>query len=347
MSKGLKKAAGVIDLEGKSSKAHLVMDEVKKVIIGKDGCVEKVMAAILAKGNVLLEDVPGVGKTEMALAFSRAMGLLCSRVQFTPDVMPADITGFSMYRKEEERFVYHPGAAMCNLLLADEINRTSPKTQSALLEVMEEGSVTVDGVTRQVPKPFIVLATQNPVGSYGTQRLPEAQMDRFLICISMGYPEPEDELRMLKSRQGEKPLDSVSPVISKEELLAMQQEVEDIYIRDNVYRYMVLLSGATREHELLDLGMSPRGTLALGKMARAYAYLAGRTYVIPGDVKSAFADVGIHRIRLNQKARIDGQDAEAVLEDVLRQVKEPRMGERGEKASGRLERGFSRAAGQW
>lgn len=323
------------------------MDEVKKVIIGKDGCVEKVMAAILAKGNVLLEDVPGVGKTEMALAFSRAMGLLCNRVQFTPDVMPADITGFSMYRKGEERFVYHPGAAMCNLLLADEINRTSPKTQSALLEVMEEGSVTVDGVTRQVPKPFIVLATQNPVGSYGTQRLPEAQMDRFLICISMGYPEPEDELRMLKSRQGGRPLDSVKPVITGEELLAMQQEAEAVYIRDNVYRYMVLLSGATREHELLDLGMSPRGTLALGKMARAYAYLAGRTYVTPGDVKSAFADVGIHRIRLNQKARIDGQNGEAVLEDVLRQVKEPRMGERGEKASGRAERGLSRAAGQW
>lgn len=331
-------------MEGMRSKAHLVMDEVKNVIIGKDGCVETVMAAILAKGNVLLEDVPGVGKTEMALAFSRAMGLLCNRVQFTPDVMPSDITGFSMYRKEEERFVYHPGAAMCNLLLADEINRTSPKTQSALLEVMEEGSVTVDGVTRQVPKPFIVLATQNPVGSYGTQRLPEAQMDRFLICISMGYPEPEDELRMLKSRQGGRPLDHVKPVVTGEELLAMQQEVEGVYIRDNVYRYMVLLSGLTREHELLELGLSPRGTLALGKMARAYAYLAGRTYVIPEDVKSAFTDVGIHRIRLNQKARIDGQDAQSVLEDILRRVKEPR---RGEKAPGRADRGFSRAAGQW
>ena len=330
-----------------AEKAGMIIQEVKRAVIGKDDCIYKVMMAMLAGGHILLEDIPGVGKTTMALAFSKACALQQNRVQFTPDVMPSDLTGFSVYRRDEEKFVYQPGSVFCNLLLADEINRTSPKTQSALLEVMEEGSVTVDGVTRQVPKPFIVLATQNPVGSYGTQRLPEAQMDRFLICISMGYPEPEDELRMLKSRQGGRPLDSVKPVITGEELLTMQQEAEAVYIRDNVYRYMVLLSGATREHELLDLGMSPRGTLALGKMARAYAYLAGRTYVIPGDVKSAFADVSIHRIRLNQKARIDGLDAEAVLGDVLRQVKEPRTGERGEKASGRAERGLSRAAGQW
>lgn len=178
------------------------MDEVKKVIVGKDACIEKVMAAILARGNVLLEDVPGVGKTEMAIAFSKSMGLKSNRIQFTPDVMPSDITGFSMYQKETGSFVYHEGVVMCNLLLADEINRTSPKTQSALLEVMEEGSVTVDGVTRQVPRPFIVLATQNPVGSYGTQRLPEAQMDRFLICISMGYPDLEDEITLLNISLG-------------------------------------------------------------------------------------------------------------------------------------------------
>lgn len=308
--------------------AHLVMDEVRKVIVGKDDCIEKVMAAILARGNVLLEDVPGVGKTEMAIAFSRACGLKSNRVQFTPDVMPADLTGFSLYQKEEGRFVYRPGAVMCNLLLADEINRTSPKTQSALLEVMEEGNVTVDGVTRQVPRPFIVLATQNPVGSFGTQRLPEAQMDRFLICISMGYPGLEDEIAMLKSRHRGRPVDRVTPVINGEKLLRMQEETEEIFIHDVLYKYMTLLSTATREHELLELGMSPRGTLALGKMARAYAYIGGRNYCTPKDIKKAFTDVGIHRIRLNQKAKISGKRAEDILEEVMSRVKEPRLGEK-------------------
>ena len=315
-------------MEEKSKKARLVMNEVKKVIVGKDDCIEKVMAAILARGNVLLEDVPGVGKTEMAIAFSRAFGLKANRIQFTPDVMPSDITGFSMYKKETGTFVYYPGAVMCNLLLADEINRTSPKTQSALLEVMEEGSVTVDGVTRQVPKPFIVLATQNPVGSYGTQRLPEAQMDRFLICITMGYPDMEDEIAMLKQRHRERPLDSVAAVADGEELLQMQRETEEIYIHDRVYRYLAALSDATRKHRLLELGISPRGTLALGKMARAYAFLRDRDYVIPGDVKRALADVGIHRVRLNQKARLDGRTAGDILEEILGQVPEPKPGEK-------------------
>lgn len=304
-------------------KAHGVMEEVGKVIVGKKDCIEKVMAAILAGGNVLLEDVPGVGKTEMAIAFSKAMGLCSNRVQFTPDVMPSDITGFSMYQKETDSFVYRPGAVMCNLLLADEINRTSPKTQSALLEVMEEGSVTVDGITRQVPRPFIVLATQNPVGSFGTQRLPEAQMDRFLICISMGYPNPEDEVMMLKSRHSDSPLEHIKPVVSGEELLFMQEEAAKVFIHDRIYQYMVDLSTQTREHGLLELGLSPRGTLALGKMARAYAYLQKRDYVVPKDVKRAFYDVGIHRIRLNQKARINGKKAEDILGEILAHVKEP------------------------
>lgn len=312
----------------RNAKAHLVMDEVKKVIVGKDDCIEKVMAAVLAGGNVLLEDVPGVGKTEMAIAFSRAFGLKSNRIQFTPDVMPADITGFSMYQKETGKFVYYPGAVMCNLLLADEINRTSPKTQSALLEVMEEGSVTVDGVTRQVPKPFIVLATQNPVGSYGTQRLPEAQMDRFLICITMGYPSAEDEVALLKRRHGEKPLDSVIPVADGEELRQMQKDSEEIYIHDRIYRYMVALADATRGHKLLELGISPRGTLALGKMARAYAFLKDREYVVPGDVKKALADVGVHRIRLNQGARQNGRTAADILEEILEQVPGPKPGEK-------------------
>lgn len=309
-------------------KAHLVMDEVKKVIIGKDECVEKVMGAVLAKGHVLLEDVPGVGKTEMALSFSRAMGIQANRVQFTPDVMPSDITGFSMYHKETESFAYHPGAAMCNLLLADEINRTSPKTQSALLEVMEEGNVTVDGVTREVPKPFIVIATQNPIGFFGTQRLPEAQMDRFLICISIGYPAVEDEIVMLKSRHNEEPLDRVKAVINGGELLEMQGVAENIFVHDNVYRYIVELASQTRAHGLLELGISPRGALAVGRMARAYAFLRGRDFVSPRDVKSAFFDVGVHRIRLSQKARVDGRDAAGVLKEVLDRVREPAAGEK-------------------
>lgn len=309
-----------------NNRAHQVMGEVKRVIVGKDECIRKVMAAILAKGHVLLEDVPGVGKTEMAIAFSRAMGLQSNRVQFTPDVMPSDITGFSMYQKETGNFVYRPGAVMCNLLLADEINRTSPKTQSALLEVMEEGNVTVDGVTRGVPRPFIVLATQNPVGSFGTQRLPEAQMDRFLICISLGYPEPEDEVRMLKSRHSHKPLEQITPVIHGEELLHMQEEAERIFIHDVVYKYMVKLAAATREHEMTELGFSPRGTLALGKMSRAYAWLDNREYVVPEDVKKSFYDVGIHRIRLNQKARLNGKKAVDILDEVIGSVREPQPG---------------------
>lgn len=313
-------------MESRSALAHLVMDEVKKVIIGKDDCIEKVTAAVLAGGNVLLEDVPGVGKTAMALAFSRAFGLQSNRVQFTPDVMPADITGFSMYRKETGKFAYYPGAVMCNLLLADEINRTSPKTQSALLEVMEEGSVTVDGVTRPVPRPFIVMATQNPVGSYGTQRLPEAQMDRFLICISMGYPDAEDEMEMLKSRHDRDPLDSVMPVAGAEQLMQMQRDVATVYIHDVIYRYMVALADATRRHGLLELGLSPRGTLALGRMARAYAFLRDREYVIPEDVKRALPDIGVHRIRLNQKARLGGRSAQDILEEIRDRVAEPRPG---------------------
>lgn len=315
-------------MEEKSRQAHLVMDEVRKVIVGKDDCIERVTAAILARGNVLLEDVPGVGKTEMAMAFSKAFGLMSNRIQFTPDVMPSDITGFSMYRKETGRFEYHPGAVMCNLLLADEINRTSPKTQSALLEVMEEGNVTVDGVTRQVPKPFIVLATQNPVGSYGTQRLPEPQMDRFLICLTMGYPAVEDEVALLKRRHTDRPLDSVIPVADGNDLQRMQKEAEEVYIHDSIYRYMVMLADATRKHALLELGFSPRGTLALGRMARAYAYLNDREYVVPGDVRRAFGDVGIHRIRLNQKARLNGKTATDILEEIRGQIREPRSGEK-------------------
>lgn len=309
-------------------KAHMIIEEVKKVISGKDACIHKLMAAILAGGHVLLEDVPGVGKTEMALAFSKAMGLSANRVQFTPDVMPSDITGFSMYQKETGNFVYYPGAVMCNLLLADEINRTSPKTQSALLEVMEEGTVTVDGVTREVPSPFIVIATQNPVGSYGTQRLPEAQVDRFLICTSMGYPGMEDEIAMLKARYRVRPLGLVEPVADCQELLDMQEQTAEVYIHDSIYQYLVMIADATRKNSMVELGLSPRGTLSLGRLAQAYAFLEGRDYVMPRDVKQAVPDICLHRLRLGAKARSSRLTPEDIIREVMTQVPSPKLAKR-------------------
>ena len=300
-----------------------VIDEVKKAVIGKDACVERVMMAILAGGHILIEDIPGVGKTTMALAFSRACAMSQNRVQFTPDVLPADITGFSIYRKDTGRFEYQPGAVMCNLFLADEINRTSPKTQSALLEVMEEGNVTVDGVTRQVPRPFFVMATQNPIGSSGTQMLPESQLDRFMICISMGYPDIRNEIAILKDRSQGNPVERIRPVIQVSDLLAMQEEVERIYIHDVLYNYIAELIALTRRHPMLELGVSPRGTIALTRMLKASAYLAGRNYVIPADVEKVFLTVNAHRVRLNSKARANHVTAEGVLEEILESIPKP------------------------
>lgn len=303
--------------------AEAVIDEVKKVVIGKEACIVKVMAAIIAGGHILLEDIPGVGKTTMALAFSRAMELKQNRVQFTPDVLPADIVGFSMYDKAKGRFVYQPGAVMCNLFLADEINRTSPKTQSALLEVMEEGSVTVDGVTKPVPDPFIVLATQNPVGSAGTQMLPESQVDRFMICLTMGYPDAEDEIAILKGKALGDPLSSVQAVMSSKSLLEMRRESEQIYVHQAIYNYMVRLVNMTRKNEMIELGISPRGTIALASMAKSYAWLRGRKFVYPDDVADVFYDVAIHRIRLNARARINHVTPAGIIDQILKETERP------------------------
>lgn len=308
---------------GYVEKAKGVMEEVKKVIVGKDECIEKIMTGILAQGHILIEDIPGVGKTTFALAFAKAMNLKQNRVQFTPDVLPTDITGFTVYNKGSETFSYQPGAAMCNLLLADEINRTSPKTQSALLEVMEEGNVTVDGVTREVPTPFIVIATENPIGSTGTQMLPESQLDRFIICLSMGYPDMKDEINIIKDRRENNPLDHVTPAIQKEDLLAMQKEVSGIYVHDEVYKYIVRLVTATRKNEMLDLGISPRGTLALSKMAQARAYLQKRDYVIPEDVVTVFPDVAVHRVRRSAKAKLNHRSEFDVLSQILNETAKP------------------------
>lgn len=307
---------------GMNDTVYQVVCEVKKAVTGKDDCIKKAFAAILAGGHILIEDVPGVGKTTLVMAFSKALSLETHRMQFTPDVMPADILGFNMYQKETGQFVYYPGAIMCNLFLADEINRTSPKTQSALLEVMEEGKVTVDGESRKVPEPFVVMATQNPKGSAGTQLLPESQLDRFMICMSMGYPDVADEVEILKGKSGATERE-VRPVMDREQLLAIMEQVDEVQVSDALYSYVASLSKNTREHAYIDLGLSPRGSIAAVRMAKAWAYLEGRDYVLPEDVVSIFLDIAKHRIVLNTKARVARVTEAAVLEEVLAQTKQP------------------------
>ena len=310
-----------IGMEYETAKA--VMEEVARVVTGKDDCIKKAFAAILAGGHILIEDVPGVGKTTLAVAFSRVMGLENHRVQFTPDVLPADILGFNMYRKETGDFVYYPGTIMCNLFLADEINRTSPKTQSALLEVMEEGKVTVDGVSREVPKPFIVMATQNPKGSAGTQLLPESQLDRFMICMSMGYPDVKSEIAIARGRSNSANMVELQPVIGAQELEALCGMVEEVYMSDSIYTYIVSLVGKTRENSYIELGVSPRGTIACVRMAKAWAFLQGRNYVMPEDVADIFLDIAKHRIVLNTKARVTHMTEEAILSEIVSVTKQP------------------------
>lgn len=306
-------------------RARAVVDEVKKVIVGKDDIIISVLIAILSKGHILLEDNPGVGKTTLALAFSKALSLDYKRVQFTPDVLPSDITGFSIFNKEKGTFEYSEGAALCNLLLADEINRTSSKTQSALLEVMEEGKITVEGVTREIPKPFFVIATQNPIGSVGTQMLPESQLDRFLEKLSMGYPSIESEMDMLKARQNEDPLDKVSPVISKAELIEAQKVTENIFVADSILEYITKLADATRKSPLIKLGLSPRGSLALCRAAKATALLTGRNYVTPDDVKYIFNNVAAHRVILSTSAKANGSQPADVLAQIVSTIPVPRV----------------------
>ena len=308
-----------------TEKVEQIIKEVKKVIIGKDPIIEKVLVSILAKGHILIEDIPGVGKTTLALAFSKAMELECKRLQCTPDVLPTDITGFSMYNKELGVFEYKSGAAMCNLLLADEVNRTSSKTQSALLEVMEEGKVTVDGVTREVPKPFIVMATQNPIGSVGTQMLPESQLDRFMIKLTMGYPDIQSEIDILKGKQNKVPLEEVNEVVTRKDIIIMQGIVENVFIDDKIYQYIAELVLETRKNELIQLGVSPRGTIAITQMSKANAFVNGRDYVTPEDIQAVFTDVVSHRILLNPKARVNNITVEKLLDDIQRKIKCPEV----------------------
>lgn len=300
-----------------------VKTEIKKAVKGKDQVIEKVLAAMLAGGHILLEDIPGVGKTTLAMAIAKSMSLSYKRVQFTPDVLPSDIVGFSMYNQESKTFEYQQGAVYCNLFLADEINRTSPKTQSALLEVMEEGNVTVDGVTRPLPDPFVVIATENPLGSSGTQMLPESQLDRFMVCLSMGYPEHEAAVNILKDN-AHKPISTLQNVITVEKFVELRKKTNDMYVHDSIYEYIVTLVEGTRTNPLFSMGASPRGSIALLRMAKAMAVLNDRDYVTPEDIRNVFVDVLGHRVKLSTKARAEGKNIQDALNELFNGVNVPR-----------------------
>ena len=298
-----------------------ILDEVKKQVVGKDTTLGLILCALLSGGHVLIDDIPGVGKTTMAVAFERAMGLTGQRMQFTPDVLPSDIVGFSVYDRDTGRMDFRKGAVFCNLFLADEINRTSPKTQSALLECMEEKQVTVDGKTYALPDPFFVIATQNPTGSVGTQKLPESEIDRFLISVSMGYPTLEEEREILKRKN--QSAGEVQRVTDRSVILEMQREVREIFVHDAVNDYMARLTQATRNNPYVDLGGSPRATVALMQMSMAYAYLSGRNYVLPEDAAAVFIPVMNHRIQRSRRARQDKVSVNDILNAVLKKEKRP------------------------
>ena len=305
-------------------KLERVQQEVNQVIQGKSDVVRKVFAAMLAGGHILMEDIPGVGKTTLATTFAKSMSMHYKRVQFTPDVLPSDILGFSMYNSATKEFEYREGAVFTNLFLADEINRTSPKTQSALLEVMEEKTATVDGVTRPLPDPFVVIATENPYGSSGTQMLPESQLDRFMVCLSMGYPSHADAVAILKGNAG-KPLSKVQEVISMEEVLALRAMTNALYVKDEIYEYIVNLVEATRTMEIFSMGASPRGTIALLRMAKAMAVIDGRDYVCAKDVQDVARDVLGHRVKLSARGKAQGITMQQAIGMVIANVTAPRV----------------------
>lgn len=317
-----------VDAEKAYAAASRLTSEIEKVIVGKHREVMLLITAMLAGGHVLIEDVPGVGKTTLAAALAKAAGLDFRRAQFTPDVTASDITGFNIYNRREENFEFTPGLVMTNILLADEINRASPKTQSALLEAMEEGRVTVDGKTYTLPDPFMVIATQNPSGFVGTYPLPEAQLDRFSMKLSMGYPTPDEEMRIVEERTAADPLDAVSPVAGAKLISFLRALTTDVRIDRSLYKYLVLLVAATREHRSVSLGASPRASLALKRLSQAYAFMHGRNYVVPEDISDIFRAAIGHRLILKQEAQLGGVTCAAVLEDVLKSVPVPFKGER-------------------
>lgn len=306
------------------NRLNQVQAAVNRIIKGKENIVEKVLAAIIGGGHILMEDIPGVGKTTLATTFARVLSLDYRRVQFTPDVLPSDLLGFSMYHSQKGEFEFQEGAVFCNLLLADEINRTSPKTQSALLEVMEERQVSIEGTTRKLPEPFIVIATQNPAGSSGTQLLPESQLDRFLVRLSMGYPGHEDAVALLKGEVW-KQLGDVSPILSLEELRTLQKKTEEIFVHDSLYEYMVSLVERTRGNPLFAQGASPRAAIALLRMSRAMAMIDGRDFTTAHDVQSVLADVLGHRVHLSARALAEGISVEAAIDKLYDTVRSPKL----------------------
>ena len=315
-----------MDAKEIQEKIDILQKEVSTVIKGKDEVIRKVIMAILASGHVWLEDVPGLGKTTLAKAFSKALGVANKRIQFTPDTMPSDIVGMSIYNEQTNAFEYVEGAAVnCNLLLGDEINRTSSKTQSALLEAMAEGCVTVDGVTHQLLEPFVVMATQNPVTSGGTQALPDSQLDRFMICLSMGYPDAESQLAILKNVSDRDLIEKVQPVMTIEDVKQAKSYVKNMQVKDEILRYIICLCEKTREHEHVELGISPRGVGALAEIAKSFALCEGRTYVVPDDVLAIFPDVCAHRLILNTKARRENVTAYEILEEIAQQTEKPKL----------------------
>ena len=306
---------------------HALKENVRRVIVGKDEAIELTLIALLCKGHVLIEDVPGVGKTTLAAALSRSLNCGFNRIQFTPDVTPSDVTGFTMYNAKTGEMEFRPGVVMTQILLADEINRTSPKTQSSLLEVMEEGQVTVDGVTHALSRPFMVLATQNPIDFVGTYPLPEAQMDRFFLRVSIGYPSIEEEMDVLDRFSGpQSPLKSLQPVCGAQEIIALQELVGTIYCSREVRSYVATIVAATREHPALQLGASPRGAIALVRAAQACAVLAGRGYILPDDVRRMAHSVLSHRLILTPESRMKGISAQAILSQLIDTLPVPGAG---------------------
>lgn len=310
-----------------NEKIRLLADSIGKVIVGKEDTVIRLISAMLCEGHVLLEDVPGVGKTQLITALSRSVGGKFNRIQLTPDVMPSDIAGFTMPDSKTGEFTYREGAAMCNFLLADEINRASPKVQSALLEAMEERQISMDGTTYPLPKPFLVMATQNPVETYGTFHLPEAQMDRFFMKLSMGYPDTEEEMKILDRTEMHNPINNIeAPAMSIDEILEMQQEVRNVRVTEAVKKYVVDIVRFTRSDRNASLGVSPRGSIALYKAAKAFAYIYERDYVTPDDVKKTAVSVLAHRIILSPQGRTEFNSTEAYVEAILSTLAVPSMG---------------------
>lgn len=310
-------------LEDVQTTAQKIIDNVEKVIIGKHNEVELALIALLCQGHLLIDDVPGVGKTMLAKAIAKSLGCTFKRIQFTPDMLPSDVTGVSIYDQSTGRFEFRPGPVMANIVLTDEINRATPKTQSALLEAMEEHQVTVDGVTHLLDKPFLVLATQNPIEYEGTFPLPEAQLDRFLMRISLGYPSPADEIRILEAQQHVHPIETIDQVVGARELLDMQEQIKDVYVHDAIKEYIVSLVGATRSHADVYLGSSPRGALALFRTSQARSALSNREYVIPDDIKALAEATLAHRLIVNPAARIREVDPRRVVREVLHTVEVP------------------------